>query len=253
MRPSWTPLSLLPHEASLSSADPNDVAVLIPWQSGCPHRIAALQWTIHQYRTYHPNWQIVLGILDEGTPWCKAEAVANALKGTDRSVIVVADADSWAPGVGEAVAKIQQNEHVKWAMAHSLVMRLSEDATAEVYGGESYETMLLNPEMLAQSPYVGYEGGGVVALKRETYLRAPLDPRFKGFGQEDESWALALRVLAGDPSREPSPLWHMWHPPQDRDDRHWGSEDSKKMYERYLDAYLNGSMADLVAEIYITP
>lgn len=237
----------------LSSADLEDVAVLIPWQGSCPHRLAALRWTMRQYEIHHPSWEVVLGVVADRTPWCKAEAVATALRQTKASTIVVADADSWAPGVGDAVRSVQENGHVNWAMAHSLVIRLNEVATSSVLDGAPYEEMLIMPEMLAQDPYVGYEGGGVVALSRETYLRAPLDPRFTGFGQEDESWALALRTLAGDPSRQPSPLWHLWHPPQNRDDRHWGSENSRKLYERYLDAYLKGTMADLVTEICVTP
>lgn len=237
----------------MSSADLEDVAVLIPWQGHCPHRLAALRWTMRQYEIHHPDWDVIIGVIADRTPWCKAEAVARALEQTDAGMLVVADADSWAPGVGEAVRSVQENDHVKWGMAHSLVIRLNEVATAEVLAGEPHEAMLIEPDKLAQDPYVGYEGGGVVALSRETYLRTPLDARFKGFGQEDESWALALRTMAGDPSRQAAPLWHLWHPPQERTDRHWGSEDSRLLYERYLDAYLNGTMRELVSEIYVTP
>src|SRR5690606_37809457 len=82
-----------------------------------------------------------------------------------------------------------------WAVPHRLVYRLSEAATSGVLAG-----LAPSPGMrLVQAPYVGYAGGGITVLPRSTYDQVPLDPRFRGWGQEDESWAHALTVLAGDP------------------------------------------------------
>jgi len=43
-----------------------------------------------------------------------------------------------------------------------------------------------------QRPYPGYPGGGITVLPRSTYTEVPLDLRYEGWGQEDESWAHAL-------------------------------------------------------------
>lgn len=234
------------------SAPEARTAVLIPWQGDCPHRVTAREWVLKQYAEHHPDWQVVIGSPADDSVWRKGEAVESALVQTDADIIVVADADCWTPGLGDLVRKLRGRKDIRWGMAHTLVIRFTEAATALILDGTPPEDLLLETEMLVQPPYVGYEGGGVVAVKREAYDVAPIDKRFAGFGQEDEAWALALRCTAGDPWRSPLPLWHLWHPPQPRVDRHWGSDLSRRLYEEYLDAYLAGRMAEYLRVTRVT-
>jgi hypothetical protein len=116
-------------------------------------------------------------------------------------------------------------------MPHSAVHRLTESSTTRYMAGASHEGLALT-----QRAYKGWEGGGYVVARRETLLDVPLDPRFVGWGAEDESWALALRTLKGPPWRGKEPLIHLFHPPQERMSRRWGSVESKALHRRYLNA-----------------
>lgn len=57
-------------------------------------------------------------------------------------------------------------------------------------------------------------------------------------GQEDESWGTALETLHGPPWRpiDHAPLWHLFHPPQQRASRRWGSLEHRALYRRYQQA-----------------
>lgn len=210
------------------------VAVVIPWRPGCPHRQAALDWVTAQYRARYPGWEIALGTAPAG-PWCKALGVAAAVARTRAQVLVVADADVWTPGVGDAAEAV--DDGAAWVVPHHLVHRLSPSATADVLAGAPIEGRAgARRRRLDQWPYAGVLGGGIVVLSRDLYHRVPLDPRFRGWGGEDHAWGYALACLAGPPRRGRDPLWHLWHPPQPRLTRQAGSAESERLRLRYARA-----------------
>lgn len=164
-------------------------------------------------------------------PWCKAAAVMPAIAASRAPIIVVADADVWTPGLDRTIARVQNG--ATWAVPHTQVWRLSPEATAAVLEG----TQTVAPGVATiERPYTGIQGGGAVVLTREVALDIPLDRRFVGWGQEDASWAVALHHLAGPAWRAVDPLFHFWHPPQERMSRRWGSPDGKALHRRYLAA-----------------
>ena len=217
------------------------VSVVIPWRGGCPHREATRGWVLDRWRS--AGHEPVVGEAPPG-PWCKALAVADALPRAVDDVLVIADADVWCDGIGEAVDAVRAG--APWAIPHRDVRRLSHEATDAVLAGGELGGRL------AQRPYAGFEGGGLVVLSREVYERAPLDARFAGWGQEDQAWALALRTLAGQPWRGDAPLWHLWHPPQARETRRWGSPASRALYDRYRAARTSAvAMTVLLGEMEV--
>lgn len=212
-----------------------DVLVAIPWASWCPDRQAALSWVARRWGSLGVT--PVLG--SPGTDeWCKARAVANAIVGPPGDgrpdILVVADADVWSDGVVEAIDRVRAG--APWVIPHRRVHRLTEAATTDVLNGcQPHPGMPLDPftEGLPGIAYAGVMGGGIVVCRRDVYEQCPLDPRFVGWGQEDEAWGLALRCLYGPPVRLPEPLWHLWHPPQPRLNRGTGSEAGMALYKRY--------------------
>lgn len=204
--------------------------VLVPWRGGDPSREDAFAWVRFRYEQSHPDWRVIRCQVPIG-PWCKALAVMPVVSEMLGEVLIVADADCWCEGLSEAVADVEAG--APWAIPHGGVFRLSEASTAEVLAGaEPSEEM-----EVCQPPYRGMEGGGFVVAHRDTMLDVPLDRRFEGWGGEDESWAVALRCLAGVPARgRRPPLWHLWHPPQERLTRRWGNTASKRLHARYIAA-----------------
>lgn len=216
------------------------VSVIIPWAPGvgCRHREAALAWTASKWvGTGH---EVVVG--EHTGPWCKARAVEDGLARATGDVLVVADADVWTPGWEDAVGRVVSG--VPWAMPHGKVHRLTHAATQQVLDGHEPARGM----DLTQSPYQGWPGGGMVVVRRDVYVRAPLDPRFVGWSGEDESWAHALRALTGPGWRGTAPLWHLWHPPQERMSRRWGSPKARDLAARYARARTPEVMRALVDE-----
>lgn len=198
------------------------VEVVVPWAGACEHRLRAREWTLAHHR--HP-----VTLAPGGEPWCKAEAVMPAIEASDADVIVVADADCWAPHLDAAIEAVADG--APWAIPHRGVFRLDEQGTAAVLSGEQWER-----QPLEDRAYLGIEGGGIVVLSRTVALDCPFDRRFVGWGQEDECWGAALRCLYGAPKRIRGPLVHLWHPPQQRLDRRVGSLDGWMLRRRYFAA-----------------
>lgn len=197
-----------------------------------------------------PRWEKLGYEIVEGTctgPWCKARAVEDALSRATGRILVVADADVWCDGVPAAVAKVKAG--AAWAIPHYLVRRLTMPATLEVLASGNWP-IRRTTTTYAQPPYPGRPGGGIVVLSRESYAKVPMDPRFTGWGQEDESWALALGTLLGRSWRGLADLWHLHHPPAARQSRNFGSQASMNLHRRYVVAHRQPRrMEALVAEV----
>jgi hypothetical protein len=180
----------------------------------------------------------------------KAEAVRDAIAGSDADILVIHDADVFCDGTVEAIDRVRSG--APWAIPHKLVWRLSPQATTDVLSGvEPHEGLQLDPDeptARKRKGYAGRPGGGIVVIRRDIYEDCPLDPRFAGWGHEDEAWALALTRLHGKPVRLGAHLWHLWHPPQPRISRGFGSAESELLYRRYHKARTPELMRRLVDE-----
>ena len=217
------------------------VEVVIPFAGDCPHRRRALSWTLRHYPT---TWKVT--VAEGGSPWTKAKAVTPAIEASDAETVVVADADVWTDGFGEAVAAVELGQ--PWAIPFTGVFRLTAQATERILAGE----LPRDPHALEldENAYRGRPGGGSVVALRELLLDVPLDPRFIGWGQEDESWGMALTTLAGQPHRCRHALIHLWHPPQERLSREFGSPEGRDLRERYEAACASpDAMRALISEV----
>jgi hypothetical protein len=218
-----------------------DVEVIIAWAGDCPYRARALAWVLA--RIPYPV-RLAHG---PSNPWIKARAVMPAVEQSKADVIVLHDADVWTEGLQEAVEAVQEGH--PWAIPHQEVYRLSADATETVLDGHDPELVSAIPACLDRPPYVGMAGGGILVARRSTLLGIPLDPRFVGWSGEDESHAMALSCLVGDPWRGTAPLVHLWHEPQPRLTRRMGSQANWNLRNRYARARDEpGRMGELLRE-----
>jgi len=209
--------------------------VIVPFHGDCPYRLVALDWVREQH-----EWPVTVAA--GGEPWVKAAAIGPAIEASKADVLVIADADCWTDGLPEAVRAVELG--APWAKPHALVHRLTEESTRSFMAGEPWTG-------LDQEPYRGVAGGGFVVARRETLLEIPMDPRFVGWGQEDIAWAVALHTLAGPAWLGDADLIHLWHPPQKRLSRMWGSTESKRLLRRYVAAKSKPDlMRSLIEEIH---
>lgn len=199
------------------------VAVVIPWQTRCPYRGLALGWVVERWR--HGGYDVVIGEIEADEPWCKAKAVRDGVDQTGADVLVVADGDVWCD-VLQAVDAVEGG--LPHAIPHISIHRMTPEATSRTLMGAELAGPLL------QRAYRGVLGGGITVVNRNTYEDIPLDTQFTGWGQEDESWGVALRGLAGPGFNGQEMLWHLWHPPMERKTRGTGSPESKARRDLYL-------------------
>lgn len=221
------------------------VSVLVPWRPGCPWREAAWAWVQDQYATTHPDWEIVTGTSPDG-PFSRSQAILDAASRATGDMLVVADSDVWCD---PAEAILEADDH-GWAIPHLLVHRLSEESTRHVLAGANWRGLPLSRDNTQdRKPYEGFETGTLVVLRRNVLELAPPDPRFVGWGQEDQAWSSALRCLVGPPHRGNADLVHLWHPPQPRKTRAVGSSESFALWRRYaLARNRPARMRDLINE-----
>lgn len=172
---------------------------------------------------------MVIEALAPPGPWSKGAAVAPAVESSRADLIVQADADCFTEGLAGAVRVVEDG--APWAIPHNNVHRLTEEGTAATLAGIGWRDQPLD-----QRPYPGIAGGGIVVASREVALAVRLDPRFQGWGQEDECHAMALMTIVGDPWRGDADLVHLFHPPQERMTRRRGSEASWQLRRRYAAA-----------------
>lgn len=229
-----------------------NVSVVIPYGvTGCPYRSAALAWVMGWWRDRHPDWQVVVSTPHAGgDPWCKAAAVADAMRDAVGRVVVVADADVVCDGVGPAVEQVLTGRH-PWAVPHHGVFRLTRAATDAVHAGAALPDVRQPRSLirhLVGESHRGVVGGGLVVIPREVWPRVPLDARFRGWGQEDLAWGWALARCEGPPWRGSAPLVHLWHPPAERASRVQGSTDSMRLWNRYRRAYTAAEVVALLDE-----
>lgn len=180
--------------------------VLIPFDGDSGWRDAAYAYMLRTLA----GWPISRGAYATNS---KGMAVAEAAdRAGDADVFVVHDADVVVAPATLTRCITAVGEGAPWAMPHRTVHRLTAGATTAVYDGARIEDQ---QHQLDRPVYHGKVGGGVTVLHRRVWDDCPMDPRFLGWGGEDEAWGMALHTLHGAPFRPESMdqrLWHLWHP-----------------------------------------
>lgn len=225
-------------------------SLVIPWRGGCKYRERALKYVADRFKSDLPQLKLIRVDYEDGE-WCKANPIRRGLELAAPGPVVVADADCWTDGIPQALKAVEHG--APWAIPHLKVYRLDREGSNRYMKGERPITGL----PLAERVIAGRTGGGVVVAERDTLLDVPPDPRFLGWGNEDEAWAIALRFLKGKPWRGIADMAHLWHPPQSRLSRRWGSPENRRLRQRYQKAQQSPeSMRELLQEAhdaYSTP
>lgn len=213
-----------------------DVSVVVPFRGGCPHRETAWAWVRSKLEAL--GLEVIEGHCPDG-PWRKAVALADGISRASGGRLVMHDADVLCDGLAEAIA-----HPAKIVVPHREVHRLTEAASVR------YMTEGRGPLDTVERKTIGRAGGGILVFDRDVWEQVPMDPRFAGWGQEDDSWALALRTIFGPWERlQDHHLIHLWHPPQERKNRSTGSKAGRDLQTRYEAADGNPTeMRALLAE-----
>lgn len=223
------------------------VSVVVPWSPGCPHRERAWEFV----RARYEGLEIVTGDSPPG-PYNRSAAIVNGARRASGDVLLIADADVFLAGELDQV--VAEATRVGWAVPHLLLHRLSPESTDQVIAGADWRGLPLSTDNRQdRRPYKGNETGTMVAVRRDVLLEVPPDVRFVGWGSEDQAWAMALRTIVGKPWRGTDDLVHLWHPPQPRLTRVVGTEENRRLLNRYRRARQSvAAMRSLVDEVEVS-
>lgn len=210
-----------------------NVEVLIPFESHDPARLRAHTYVREWWLKQREVLPLTAVTTCTAAPWTKGAAVLSAAIKSQAEVLIMADADCVPESgyIGAAIRAITSNS---WVVPHTEVIRLDELGTLAVFERGT------RPDLASVSyTHRGMAAGGCLVIRRSTMLSVPIDPRFSGWGNEDESWAMALATLAGRQCRLQGKLYHLWHPRAPRLDPYRGSEANAALRDRYKAAKNN--------------
>lgn len=224
-----------------------NVTVIVPLGPLDEHRTKAWRWIRDRFADRHPDWPVLEAVdPDPSRTWSKGRALATCLVAD--GIVVVCDADTFipAPALVHAVELVDQG--APWVVPHQLVWRLDDRTTRDVLAGPPIDDLAVKRNRLTRRAYSGTPGGGIVVLPASTYRDIPIDPRFEGWGGEDQAWGVALDTLAGPHERGDADLLHLWHSPQPN--HRQPLPDTEKLARRYADAtHRPDDMRALVEEV----
>lgn len=207
------------------------VAVLVPFAGGEPHRDRNWSWVRSRYE--QAGHEVIVGTTD-APGFSRTQAILHARSQSDADVFVISDADVWPEGLDAGIAKATLHG---WAVPNGYLHRLSEDSTWQVLNGKPWRGLPLSTDNRQDSkPYRVHEGGTCLIVTADAFDAAPPDPRFVGWGGEDDAWAAALHTLVGRPWRGDADIVHLWHPAEPRLTRSKGNEANHALRRRYLNA-----------------
>lgn len=217
----------------------DQVRVIIPYaDDGQDVRRSSFYWCIRQWER---RYELPVNVATADLPWRKGEAVNRAVRTLPSAVrvIVIADADVFLRPVDIAgFANLLDWTYANngWATPTARVVRLTGPGSAAVKNaGDLWGDWSPAPAAIEEE-HRQHAGGGLTIIHRDMYQQCPLDPRFEGWGHEDDAWAYALHTMVGAPLRGSANLYHLWHEPQARQSRLHGSEENRALFRRYHDA-----------------
>lgn len=234
------------------------VSVLVPFRDEVDtNRAENWAWLEQRWRAMMPEAEIVVGT-DLGMPFSKTTAVNDAYSRATGDVFVIADADSWCPAskVRQAINYAAHNHClvVPWSNAHRLTLADSETIRATDPAAEEpilTDEIRRNVEDYRPSPSTA---AMVIVVTRDGFERVGgMDPRFRGWGQEDVAFGLACGTLLGQTKLMLGEAWALFHVRARKDGlRIWENDPghhNKNLGDRYWSAkYSVKAMAALCRE-----
>lgn len=216
------------------------VSVLIPFKSDGGHRQRNWEWVKRRYGLLMPGAEICMGDTDI-KPYCKSAGVNSAARIATRDIFVIADADI-AFDTDQMEKALEMLGSHAWVIPFENRYELTEAQTVDLINSHEPSVRLSDMDFTGCGSYE-YGIGTINIVPRKYFEKAGgFDERFRGWGYEDNAFAMAMDTLFGYHARpKGSAVWHLNHPPAcvhpkencDLFYREYGSRDAFLKSERY--------------------
>lgn len=190
------------------------ISILIPYKSDAGYRDRNFHWTKKRYELLLPNAEICVGYSNTN-PFCKSSAVNKAAELATRDIFVIADIDIVC-NLSQIAKSILALSKFPWIIPYSRINYLSLE--------ETFKLHKMNPNIDINSiEFTNYStpksiSGAINIVPRKYFEKVGgFDERFKGWGCEDDAFQMSLNSLYGPCGKINNTLWHMYHPPANRD------------------------------------
>lgn len=189
-----------------------NISVLVPFKPDGGYRDKDWEWLKRRYEFLMPNAELCIADSDI-TPYCRSAAVNNAAKQASRDILVIADADiAFDIKLMETAVKMLSNH--AWVIPHEERKELNEAHTIELLKKDPAITM--SDDDFTGCVSFPYGVSSIILVPRRYFeYVGGFDERFKGWGYEDNAFAMAMDVLCGPHARlQGGVIWHLYHHPQ---------------------------------------
>jgi predicted glycosyltransferase involved in capsule biosynthesis len=218
------------------------LSVFIPFRD-VGDRVKQLNWLKAKWDVVSDDIQLIVAEDDGQQPFSKTIAVNNCYRQATSDVFAILDADVWLdPKVLIQSAKTIANDPNKWIMPCDLVWRVTKTKTKEIVDNPDFDLFTLSESDCSRiTPVVG---AASVFSRKQFETLGGMDPRFRGWGGEDNAWNLLMTDFFGKPESWSNPLFHLWHPtPRDEDNKKiWAGQTDRNTVT--LNEYIQASKVE---------
>jgi len=187
------------------------ISLLIPFRN-LEQRLDQFAWLEQRWRSLGDDFEVVVSEDDGLDPFSRSVGVNNAYKESTADILAVVDADLWLdPQIFLDAVDFITNNPNSWVRPCTDVYRIKKEVTEEI----------IKQDPVSQFPTITEEDcerisvavGGVCVFSRGQFETVGgMDPRFRGWGGEDNAWNTVMDKKFSRAQRWHKDLYHLWHP-----------------------------------------
>jgi hypothetical protein len=232
------------------------ISLLVPFRPDRHqrHRLVVWRWLRRYWQRQLPEAEIIMG-RSKGKVFSKTEAVNHAARKAHGRIFVILDSDCYIDAAvirrcADDIEESQRRGHPLWFIPYRALYRLTEEKTMWLLKrkpGRRIQVTSPPPDDEVESTLGSMHGrryGALIQIvSRDAFeLVNGMDPRFRGWGGEDVSFARAVDTLYGEHKTTDNDVLHMWHEKIGSTyfNRKWGGQDkaepNKHLATRYSKA-----------------
>lgn len=186
------------------------VSILVPFRPDGGLRDLVWSWLRRRYTMLLPEAEIVTAD-DPGEHFSRAASFNLAAAEAQGDILLMVDADAVVSAEQLEGAIAQADDSAGMVLAYCRYLYLTERASHEIMAGPVDR----GPRPIPEHEWEQWGSvSSVVAVSRKTWdVVGGFDPRFRGWGFEDNAFFYACQTLVAPHRRVEGDVLHLWHPP----------------------------------------